>query len=184
MINNSGAIASVCKIDGKLYAQAFKKYYFIIAAIIGFSAIGIGLEVLLITKFSAADIFILVCFCVLLVLGVCLLILILWAVKKNGASQKICKCEIYRDCLIASVYDNDTKISEAVTDYSKLYKTAEVKGYFLAYVNKNSFCPVFKADLTTEEMNAVRKLLGLRVLQGAEVAEVAAYHENHCAENV
>lgn len=179
MINNGGAITSVCKIDGRLYAQVFKKHFILVAVIIGLSVAGIGLEILFCaTRSNAYSVFLLVSFCALFVLGALLSVIILWTVKKSGASQKKCVCEIFGDCMMVSVYEKDAKISEAAVYYASLYKSVETKDYFLAYTSKTAFCPVLKADLTFEERNAVRKFLRLRILQGFGVADVAVRNEN------
>lgn len=38
---------------------------------------------------------------------------------------------------ISSVYDKDAKISEVLTDYSKLYKSAEVAAYHENHCGEN-----------------------------------------------
>lgn len=183
MINNCGAIVSECKIDGKLYAQVFKKNFFLVAAIIALSLIGIALEILFCgTDFEAVDIFMLVCLCVLLVLGAFLLAITLWSIKKSNSAQKSCGCEIYQDYLIASLFEKEEKISQIKTDYGSLFKSSETKNYFLAYTGKTSFCPISKDGLTPEELNTVRKLLRLRIRQGTGMAEVANYGGNSCGE--
>lgn len=174
MINNKGAIISVCKIDGKLYKQLYvKKSLYIIAALMTFAVAGAVLEIIFGKLSSAYDIIIFVCFCVLFCLGGFLLVISLVAVKKISLSQQSCECEIYKDCIMVSLFDKGEKCGEAKFDYKNLFKSLEIKDYFIAYKNQNVFYPISKEGLTPEEQNAVRTLLGLRSLQGAGTADVA-----------
>lgn len=180
MINTYGAIISACNVDGRLYKQVYKKNFILIAAIMGFSVIVLVLEILYSALNSAAyDIFTIVCFCALSVLGAFLLGLSLFAVKKCNLSQNSCECEIYQDCMIVSLYDKGEKISEVKSYYNNLFKSKETKNYFIAYTAKTSFYPISKDGLTPQEMNAVRKLLRLRILQGAGMAELPNFIEIH-----
>lgn len=177
MINNDGAIITECKVDGKLCKQAYKKNFLLIAALIVISVACLILEILYIRLHSIAydDIFMLVCFCALFVLGAVLLVISLIAVKHIGSSQKSCECEIYSDYMLVSLYEKGEKQAEEKVDYKNLLKSKETKDYFLAYANKTSFYPIPKERLTPQEQNAIRKLLRLRILQGCGMAEIAKY---------
>lgn len=174
MINNDGAIASVCKIDGKLYKQSYKNNFIIIAVILGLSIVVVGLEILRsCINSSAYDIFILISFCILFALGVFLLAINIIAVKKSDSSQKTCECEIYREYMLVTFYEKEVKASAAKLYYEKLFKCRETKDYFLAYASRTAFIPVSKESLSLQEQNTVRKLFRLRILQGAGILEIA-----------
>ncbi|MCH5148840.1 MAG: YcxB family protein [Clostridiales bacterium] len=102
-------------------------------------------------------------------LSVFLLTVVLVSIKKGVGLNKRAQADMFLEYMHVSEYSGDEKVSEERVYYNSLLKSVETKEYFLAYINKIIAHPIFKADLTKEEINTVRKLLNLEQNDDGEV---------------
>ena len=106
---------------------------------------------------------------IIVALSVFLLTVVLLSIKKGVSLQKRAQADMFLEYMQVAEYTNGEKISEEKVYYSNLLKCVETKDFFLAYISKIAVHPLYKADLTKEEINTIRKLLNLAQSDDGEV---------------
>lgn len=106
---------------------------------------------------------------IIIALSLFLLTVVLMSIKKGIGLNKRAQADMFLEYMHVSEYSGGEKVSEEKVYYNTLFKRVETKEYFLAYINKFVVHPIYKAGLSKEEINTVRKLLSLEQNDDGEV---------------
>ena len=106
---------------------------------------------------------------IIVVLSVFLLTIVALSIKKGVGLNKRAKADMFLEYMQVAEYSGNEKISEEKVYYNNLFKCTETKEFFLAYISKIAVHPLSKSALTKEEINTIRRLLGLPQNDDGEV---------------
>lgn len=169
MLTDKGAIRVDSPYDKKMFVRINLKN--IISSSVGL-LIGLGgfvASIILGATTGEWDGFIIGGCAIIVALSLFLLTVILMSIKKGIGLNKRAQADMFLEYMHVSEYSGGEKVSEEKVYYKTLFKSVETKEYFLAYISKFVVHPIYKADLTKEEINTVRKLLNLEQNDDGEV---------------
>lgn len=106
---------------------------------------------------------------IIVALSLFLLTVVALSIKRGIGLKKRAQADLYLEYMLVTEYSQGEKISEEKVYYNTVYKRKETQDYFLVYLSKSAVHPLYKADLTKEEINTVRKLLNLAQNDDGEV---------------
>lgn len=172
MITENGSIKVSTQMDDKVQKE-FSKNNFLMGLILTIIS-SIGLAVFLVLdivsiflEFEDDGLFaFVIVFAVFLGLGISLLILVNKAANSAKTSNKIYTYEFFKDYFTATETLNGENVATAKFYNSQVIKSRETKNYLFFYTNAATACPVFKGELTEEELNTLRSIFRLPVKGG------------------
>ena len=106
---------------------------------------------------------------IIIALSLFLITVVILSIKRGIKLNKRAQADMFLEYMQVAEYADGEKISEEKVYYDQLFKCQETKDFFLAYISKVAVHPLYKAGLTKEEINTIRKLLNLPQKDEGEV---------------
>ena len=161
MLTDKGAIRAISPYDKKMYIRINLKNIISSCISLLIGAGGLIASIVYGAVSGVWDGFLIGGCTIIVLLSLFLLTVVLISIKKGVTLNKRAQADMFLEYMQVAEYSNGEKVSEERVYYDKLIKSVETKDYFLAYINKYLVHPIYKTDLTKEEINTIRKLLNL-----------------------
>ena len=161
MLTDKGAIRAISPYDKKMYIRINLKNIISSCISLLIGAGGLIASIVYGAVSGVWDGFLIGGCAIIVLLSLFLLTVVLISIKKGVTLNKRAQADMFLEYMQVAEYSNGEKVSEERVYYDKLIKSVETKDYFLAYINKYLVHPIYKTDLTKEEINTIRKLLNL-----------------------
>lgn len=169
MLTEKGAIRTVTPFDKKMYLKLNKNNIISSSCFAAAGVLGLAGSLVYGGVSGVWDGFLIGGCAVIVALSFFLLLLVFVSVKNGVKLNKSAEADMFLSYMQVAVYENGAKTSEEKVYYDMLYKRDETADYFFAYISRTNVHPLSKNGLSPEEINTVRKLLGLPQKDEGEV---------------